>query len=82
MLFAAMWLYFSAGLPSSETLLAYEPPLPTNVRGYDGEPIQTFARERRVDLSYDEVPPLVVHAFISAEDKTFFSTTASTSPGL
>jgi penicillin-binding protein 1A len=71
-LFAAMWIYFAAGLPSAKTLLAYQPPLPTNIRGYDGDPVQTFARERRVDLSYDELPPLVVHAFISAEDKTFF----------
>ncbi|WP_051531475.1 PBP1A family penicillin-binding protein [Sphingomonas sp. URHD0057] len=71
-LFAAMWIYFASGLPSSETLLAYQPPLPTNVRGYDGTPVQTFARERRVELSYDEYPPLVVHAFISAEDKGFF----------
>ena len=72
-LFAAVWIYFAAGLPSSESLLAYQPPLPTNVRGYDGTPVQTFARERRVDLAYDEFPPLVVHAFISAEDKTFFT---------
>src|SRR4051794_31929462 len=72
-LFAAMWIYFASGLPSSETLLAYQPPLPTNVRGYDGTPIQTFARERRVELSYDEYPPLVIHAFISAEDKNFFT---------
>jgi penicillin-binding protein 1A len=71
-LVAAMWVYFAAGLPSSQSLLAYEPPLPTNVRGYNGDPVQTFARERRVDLSYDEYPPLLVHAFISAEDKTFF----------
>ena len=71
-LFAAMYIYFAAGLPSSQTLLAYQPPLPTNVRGYNGEPIQTFARERRVELSYDEYPPLLVHAFISAEDKDFF----------
>jgi penicillin-binding protein 1A len=71
-LFAAMWIYFAAGLPSAKTLLAYQPPLPTNIRGYDGDPVQTFARERRVDLSYDEIPPLVVHAFISAEDKDFF----------
>ena len=69
----AMWIYFASGLPSSQTLLAYQPPLPTNVRGYDGTPVQTFARERRVELSYDEYPPLVVHAFISAEDKDFFS---------
>jgi penicillin-binding protein 1A len=72
-LFAAMWIYFAAGLPSSQTLLAYQPPLPTNVRGYDGNPVQTFARERRVELSYDEYPPLVVHAVISAEDKNFFT---------
>jgi penicillin-binding protein 1A len=70
--FAAIWLYFASGLPSSQTLLAYQPPLPTNVRGYDGTPVQTFARERRVELSYDEYPPLVVHAVISAEDKDFF----------
>ena len=43
-LFAAMWIYFASGLPSSQTLLAYQPPLPTNVRGYDGTPVQTFAR--------------------------------------
>jgi penicillin-binding protein 1A len=71
-LVAAMWLYFASGLPSAQTLLAYQPPLPTNVRGFDGSPVQTFARERRVDLSYDEFPPLIVHAFISAEDKGFF----------
>src|SRR6476620_2003188 len=71
-LFALVWIYFASGLPSSQTLLAYQPPLPTNVRGYDGTLVQTFARERRVELSYDEYPPLVVHAFISAEDKTFF----------
>jgi penicillin-binding protein 1A len=71
--FAGVWLYFATGLPSAETLLAYQPPLPTNVRGYDGNPVQTFARERRVNLSYDEIPPIVVQAFVSAEDKTFFS---------
>ena len=71
-LFAAVWLYFASTLPSAQYLLSYQPPLPTNIRGFEGDPVQTFARERRVDLSYDEIPPLVVHAFISAEDKSFF----------
>src|SRR5690349_1537357 len=71
-LVAAMWIYFASGLPSSQTLLAYQPDLPTNIRGYDGAPVQTFARERRVDLSFDEIPPLVIQAFTSAEDKDFF----------
>ncbi|HET6943261.1 MAG TPA: PBP1A family penicillin-binding protein [Sphingomicrobium sp.] len=81
-LFSAMWLYFASGLPSSEKLLAYQPPLPTSVRGYDGNPVQTFARERRVELSYDEYPPMLVQAFVSAEDKTFFSHGGIDYPGL
>src|SRR5215211_3567580 len=81
-LFAGVWLWFASGLPSSEKLLAYQPPLPTNVRGYDGHPVQTFARERRVQLAYDEIPPLVVNAFISAEDKTFFRHGGIDYPGL
>ena len=80
--FAAVWLFFATGLPTSETLLAYQPPLPSNVRGYDGNPVQTFARERRVELAYDEYPPLVVNAFISAEDKTFFRHGGIDYPGL
>ena len=81
-LFAGVWLYFATGLPSSEKLLAYEPPLPTNVRGYNGDPVQTFARERRVELSYDEFPPMLVQAYISAEDKTFFTHGGIDYPGL
>lgn len=67
-----IWFLFARGLPSADALLAYQPPLPTNVRGHDGEPIAEFARERRVQLSFDDYPPLLIHAFISAEDKTFF----------
>ena len=80
--FSLVWIWFASGLPTSEKLLSYQPPLPTNVRGFDGNPVQTFARERRVELSYDEYPPVVVQAFISAEDKTFFSHGGIDYPGL
>ena len=80
--FIAVWVIFAAGLPSSQSLLAYQPPLPTNVRGYDGQPVQTFARERRVELDFDEYPPVVINAIISAEDKTFFSHGGIDYPGL
>ena len=69
---ALFWFLFAAGLPSVDTLRTYEPPLPTNVRGIDGTPIHSYARERRVELSYDEYPPLLVRAFLAAEDQTFF----------
>lgn len=80
--FILVWLFFAAGLPSSEKLLAYQPPLPTNIRGVDGQPVGTFARERRVELNYNEYPPMVVEAFISAEDKTFFTHGGIDYPGL
>ncbi|GHH15157.1 penicillin-binding protein [Sphingomonas glacialis] len=63
---------FAAGLPSVDKLRTYEPPLPTNVRDVDGMPIHAYARERRVELSYDEYPTLLVRAFLAAEDKNFF----------
>ena len=68
----ALWFFFIRGLPSADALLAYEPPLPTTVRAIDGSPVYSFARERRVELGFDELPKPLIEAFISAEDKTFF----------
>ena len=71
--YAVFWVIFLRGLPSADKLLSYEPSLPTNVRALDGTPVYSFARERRVELAFDEFPPQLIHAFISAEDKTFFT---------
>ncbi|WP_294262618.1 transglycosylase domain-containing protein [uncultured Sphingomonas sp.] len=68
----AGWALFARDLPSVDALKAYEPPLPTTIRSADGTPIHTYARERRVELDYAEFPPLLVRAFLAAEDKTFF----------
>ena len=78
----AGWFLFARDLPSVDRLRTYEAPLPTNVRGADGMPIQSYARERRVELSYEEYPPLLVDAFLSAEDKTFFSHHGVDYPGI
>jgi len=80
--FLAIWLLFARGLPSADTLLAYEPPLPTNVRSIEGTPVHSYARERRVELAFDEYPKLLVDAYISAEDKTFFQHHGIDFPGL
>jgi penicillin-binding protein 1A len=81
-LYFILLLIFARGLPSAETLLTYQPPLPSSVRDANGQPVQTFARERRVELSYDEFPPKLIDAFLSAEDKTFFSHHGIDYPGL
>jgi len=80
--YAILWATVLRALPSVDQLRTYEPPLPTNVRGADGTPIQSYARERRVELSYAEYPPLLVRAFLAAEDKTFFEHHGVDYPGL
>lgn len=77
-----VWLLFARNLPSVDALRTYEPPLPTNVRSADGTPIHSYARERRVQLSFPEYPKLLVGAFLSAEDKTFFEHHGVDFPGL
>ena len=80
--FLLLWVLVIRGLPSVDQLKTYEPPLPTNVRGADGVPVQSYARERRVELSYDEYPPMLVRAFLAAEDRTFFEHGGVDYPGL
>jgi penicillin-binding protein 1A len=72
-LYIVLWAAFLRGLPDARTLLRYEPPLPTNLRGIDGTPVYSYARERRVQLSFPEYPKLLVGAYLSAEDKNFFT---------
>ncbi|MFX5714215.1 hypothetical protein ABTE40_20955, partial [Acinetobacter baumannii] len=55
-----LWVLFARDLPSVDGLRVYEPPRPSNVRDVNGTPIYSFARERRVELSYDEYPPLLI----------------------
>ena len=73
LIFSLVWTVFSRSLPSADKLLDYQPPLPTMVRGIDGEIIYSYARERRVQLRYVDFPKPLVDAFLSAEDKTFWS---------
>ena len=67
------WALLARDLPDAESLLDYETPLPTVVRGGDGEIVHSYARERRVQLQYNDFPEPLIEAFLAAEDKTFFS---------
>jgi len=71
--YGILWVAFARDLPSAESLLNYQPALPSYVRNANGDPVQSFARERRVELAFEEYPQQLVDAFLSAEDKTFFS---------
>jgi penicillin-binding protein 1A len=73
LLLSAAWIVFAQSLPSTEKLLTYQPPLPTIVRGVDGQIVYSYARERRVQLRFVDFPKPLINAFLSAEDKTFWT---------
>ncbi|MEL6226964.1 MAG: transglycosylase domain-containing protein, partial [Pseudomonadota bacterium] len=64
---------FGSDLPSYDELRNYQPAMLSRVYSGEGEVIAEFARERRVFVPVNEVPELVKQAFISAEDKNFYS---------
>jgi penicillin-binding protein 1A len=68
-----LWALFLRNLPDADSLLEYQSPLPTVVRDINGMPYHTYARERRVQLEYADFKPMMIRAYLSAEDKTFFS---------
>ncbi|WP_371169040.1 penicillin-binding protein 1A [Aliiroseovarius sp. 2305UL8-7] len=66
------WMY-SRDLPSHEQLANYTPATISRVYSGEGQLMDEFARERRLYAPADEIPDLVKHAFISAEDKNFYN---------
>ena len=68
-----VWGAVTRNMPSADTLLTYQPPLPTMVRSIDGAIVYSYARERRVQLRFVDFPQPLINAYLSAEDKTFWS---------
>ncbi len=64
---------FSKDLPDTAQLKNYEPPVMTRVHAGDGSILAEYSHERRLYLPSSAIPPLVKHAFISAEDKNFYT---------
>jgi penicillin-binding protein 1A len=64
---------YSRDLPNHEQLAQYTPPTISRIYSVEGRIIDEFAQERRIYAPIDEVPDLVKQAFISAEDKNFYT---------
>lgn len=69
---AIFWMY-SSDLPSHERLAQYAPPTISRIYTGEGRVLDEFARERRLFVPAEDIPDLVKHAFISAEDKNFYT---------
>ena len=66
------WMY-SEGLPSHDSLAQYTPPTISRIYSGEGRIIDEFAQERRLFVPIEDIPELVQHAFVSAEDKHFYT---------
>ena len=69
---AILWKY-SPELPSYSDLKNYNPSLTTRVYTSDGLLIDKYFAEERIFVPIERIPEPLINAFISAEDKKFFS---------
>ena len=74
--------HFGRGLPDYRQLADYDPPVVTRIHAGDGRLMAEFAKEKRVFVPVAAMPETVVQAFLSAEDKTFYSHPGVDLPGI
>ena len=72
LVFSTLW-YFSMGLPDYKKLSNYQPPISSRVYSENNRLIAEYALEKRLFIPFESVPDKVINAFLSAEDKNFFS---------
>tara|TARA_B100000989_G_scaffold270578_1_gene226765 strand:- start:46 stop:2409 length:2364 start_codon:yes stop_codon:yes gene_type:complete len=71
-IFSTLW-YFSIGLPDYKKLSNYQPPISSRVYSENNKLIAEYALEKRIFIPFESIPDKVINAFLSAEDKNFFS---------
>ena len=71
-LLAILWA-FSNSLPDYKFLKNYKAPVSSKVYSGNGELVNDFSSEKRIFVPYNAIPTKIINAFLSAEDKNFFS---------
>ena len=72
LLFSVLWNY-SNNIPDYKFLKKYKPPVSSKVYSGDGELVADFSKEKRIFIPFNSIPKNVINAFLSSEDKNFFS---------
>lgn len=67
------FMMFGRGLPDYAFLAQYKPPTISRIYSGEGRIVDEFAKERRLFTPIDQVPDMVKQAFVSAEDKNFYT---------
>lgn len=64
---------YGQDLPDYRQLAVYEPDVMTRVHAGDGQLLAEFAIEKRAFVPIEAMPKRVINAFLSAEDKNFYT---------
>lgn len=81
-LFAAFYMRIDPQLPSMETLRDVRLQEPLRIYTADGKLLAEYGEKRRRPVGIEEVPPVLIDAFLSAEDDRFFDHSGVDYPGL
>ncbi len=69
---AVLWV-FSNELPDYKFLKNYKPSVSSKVYSGNGDLVSDFSQEKRIFVPYEAIPKKMINAFLSSEDKNFFS---------
>ncbi len=72
---AALYIIWdvSKDLPDYKQLASWEPPVMTRMHAADGSLLAEYALERRLYVPVNLIPKRVIDAYVSAEDKNFYT---------
>jgi len=70
--FYGMYLYIAPSLPEMSTLKKAPLLKPLQVFSSDNELIAEYGGKLSVPVKYEQIPPEFIHAFLAAEDSSFF----------
>ncbi|MFL2897245.1 MAG: penicillin-binding protein 1A [Candidatus Pelagibacter sp.] len=71
-IFGILWT-FSNKIPDYKFLKSYKPPVSSKMYSGNGDLVADFSQEKRIFIPFSAIPKKVIDAFLSAEDKNFFS---------
>jgi penicillin-binding protein 1A len=70
--FAGAYQFLAPEIPSAAALRTVQTQMPLRVYSRDGKLIAQIGEQRRIPVAWNDVPPVVVDAFLAAEDDRFF----------
>ncbi|WP_417318151.1 penicillin-binding protein 1A [Emcibacter sp.] len=64
---------YGQDLPNYHQLADYEPPVVSRIYAGDGNLLSEYARQKRLFVPISAIPKPLIHAFLAAEDKSFYT---------